>query len=83
MLNVTTVAGERVVAIFPCIGTDFEGNLNVVDATVITVNETGGFTMRFVNQNGEPRWADGSPYNRFFSTFPAALRAARQSQGWG
>ena len=74
MLTLTHLCGERIVALFPAIGSN-----GVADIVVVTYNERDRFTVAFALPNGHLR---GAPA-RTFATFPAALRAARQSQGWG
>jgi hypothetical protein len=78
MLEKTHINGERIAAVFPCIGD------RLMDCAVITIREDEGkisepFSLHRVSPRGESLLG----VIPTFSTFPQALRAARQSQGWG
>jgi hypothetical protein len=78
MMDKTEVAGERIVALFPCIGTTEDGDRYVVDGTVVTTNEDDVFTVRRVDNMGEQTFVLDFP-----DTLAGAIRTARQSLGWG
>jgi hypothetical protein len=78
MLNMTHIAGERIVALFPCVGKTEDGDSYIVDATVVTTNEDDVFSVRRVDGSGEQTFVLDSP-----ETLAGAIRTARQSLGWG
>lgn len=79
MLTVTHIEGERVAAVFPCIGGTAE-KAWIADYVVVTIEDDGGegaFATWRVQPGGDfVKTGD-------FDTFPRALITARKSQGWG
>lgn len=80
LLAKTHQDGERIVAVFPCIGGEGDPHHSyVVDAHVVTIDEwSRRFTVRMVNADGTTK---AVKHNH--NTLPRALREARQWLGWG
>lgn len=80
----THLNGERIVAVFPCIGGDDEHGWRIVDQSVVTIVDDGRFPALF---KVYPRVTAefGTPYlpGVVENTLPRALRRARQNLGWG
>jgi hypothetical protein len=86
-ITTLTVLDQRVVAVFPAIGgvAGRDGQVEnpwLADAVVVTTDDAPKKTFRLVRVERDGQPVVGS-HCREFTTFPAAIRAARQALGWG